>query len=380
MKEKDSEAIAGASNGALMMNHKKQAKTWRYNSKLLKDGMPKYVCHGTHAENAYKICIEGRCEASAEGPAGGPGVYFIGVGNDLKEESILGAWVRSRENGYCHGGLIIAELDGIVIPCDGKTKDLPAGVIGTYDKWGKPRQYVAHVTTIEFVAVVFDVDRLDSLLGPAMNAAKGYTPAMHKSLQKCKEFLESPTAADGTMVRLINDLVNARPQRPPRPPGPPEPVEAQAQSQEPQQLPTGPMVIPVHYNSGWVYSLQTGQWYIPDVWRTWRQQFVPPERASGVLAGYSIAQQQPQQASAAASSSSGQVSWPVMFVEQDQIAQNDPLAGPGPDVPMQEPKEHVRPKKLPAKRGNMMQLPKPAPVPNMNLRRPAQVPQPVGPP
>ena len=182
------------------------------------------------------------------------------------------------------------------------------------------------------------------------------------------------------MVRLINDLVNARPQRPPRPPGPPEPVEAEAHSEEPQQLPTSPMVIPVPYNSGLVWDHQTGQWYIPDVWRTWRQQFVPPERASCVLAGYSIAQQQPQQASAAASSSSGQVSWPVMFVEHDQIAQNDPLAGPGPDVPMQEPKEHVRPKKLPVKRGNMMQLPKPAPVPNMNLRRPAQVPQPVGPP
>jgi len=338
MHKKNDEAIANARNGVKMMNHdKKKLKVLpKYNCKLLQDEMPIFVCHGTDAMGAYKICIDGKCGAEAKSSAGGPGVKFIGLGNEMTEETILEGWTRSQKFGGCQGGLIIAKLDGIVIATDEKTEDLPAGVIGTHvERWGKPREYVAHLTTIEFVAVVFETESLDCLLAPAMEAAKEYTPAMHKALQKCKEYLESPTVADSTatMVQLKNTLANSRPKRRPKSQRSP----AQTKSQGRQQLPTGPRVIPVHYDSRYEYGPETWQWH-----------------------SYSTAQQQPQhwQASAAASSSSGRAWWPKMWFEQNQIAENNSWAGPGP-----------------------YELPEPPTVPHLNPpRRPAEVSRPIAAP
>ena len=175
MLEQDIAAIANAKSGVEMMNHKIGTKTLRGGSQDLQDAMPKYFCHGTHVDSAYQICMDGKFTASKGGAAGGPGVYFLEMGNDLDEATIIRGWAKSEGSGYNHGAIIIAKLYGLVTPTDSKTDDLPAGAIGTIDR--KPRQYSAHLSTIEFVAAVFDVDGLDDVLGKAMERASGYTPA-----------------------------------------------------------------------------------------------------------------------------------------------------------------------------------------------------------
>lgn len=363
MQEQDMAAIAMARKpcGVKMMNRKLGKITERGGSQVLEDGMPKYLCHGTSVISAFNICVDGSFVPSTGGAAGGPGVYFLAMGDNLDENTIIRGWESTGGSGYQAGGMIIATVDGLVTSTDSSVADLPAGVIGTIDR--DKRQYVAHVSTIEFVAAVFDVGGLDDVLGKAMEGASGYTPAVHRCFRTCKEFLESDTG-DGTtpMVRLTNALVNTPSQQPSKPR---LHSAAIADTHKPRRAPklgatdsrhdqatnstdsqaTGSATI-TQCDSGMVWDNAMQQWVAPDHWAQWQQGCLP-DMVANPLPDYlaALPQQQPRQAWPWIGSSSSQEEedpWPTMYFNQfsasgSQQYVNDPMAGLGPCAPLQEP-------------------------------------------
>ena len=169
--------------------------------------LPDFLGHGTSLADGLAALKSGVLPPGS-GSCGAGGIHGFRI-NAADDQSLLDAtaltWDLAAAAGRTHNCMFVLACNGCLINGNYRL-EIPPGSVAVKEWTGSFAEYAAHPTSVDVVAVMFELEDLTQQLFAEMQAADPeYTKELHSSLMACQEWLCSNHGDEQVqMVKLAN--------------------------------------------------------------------------------------------------------------------------------------------------------------------------------